>query len=68
MYKIVHLIATALRWQFYLIKDRHRTATKQADGETVPTIVRAVGRVDSRGIKFEVVSINRPGTNPIGHR
>ena len=63
-----------LHCQFLLVS--HRIGTKEAlvlvyqtaDGETVPTKVWAVGRADSRGIKFEVVSSSIPGTNPIGHR
>ena len=61
------LIAPVLRATFPL-RTKPKLVYQTADGETVPTKVWAVGRADSRGIKFEVVSSSRPGTNPIGHR
>ncbi len=37
-------------------KDRHPAAAKPAEGETVPTVVRAPRRVYIGGIKVEVVT------------
>ncbi len=60
-----------LHYQFLLVS--YRIGTKEAlalvyqtaDGETEPTSIRAARRVDSRGIKEEVVSSSIPGASTV---